>query len=105
MTIAPTLRAREMKMPETRRDVFGDCKKADADTRSGPHSWIQWKGTNVCMDVYCSCGQMSHVDAEFAYHIRCPHCGRLWAMCANVRMVEVKAEDIEGSCEPIEAQP
>jgi hypothetical protein len=31
-----------------------------------PHGWIQWKGTNVCMDVYCACGHHSHIDAKFA---------------------------------------
>lgn len=26
-----------------------------------PNGWIQWKGTDVCMDVYCSCGYHSRV--------------------------------------------
>lgn len=21
-----------------------------------PHGWIQWKGTDVCVDIYCKCG-------------------------------------------------
>lgn len=21
-----------------------------------PHGWIQWKGTNVCLDYHCVCG-------------------------------------------------
>ena len=87
------------------RDIFGACEAADAEVRAGPHAWIQWKGTDVCMDVSCSCGKMSHVDDEFAYYVRCPHCGQVFAMCANVRMVPVEASEVEGYCSPIEAQP
>jgi hypothetical protein len=82
------------------RDVFSECEEADKDVRSGPHAWIQWKGTNVCMDVHCSCGVMGHVDDDFAYIVRCAACGRLWAMCANVRMIEVRPEDILDQCDP-----
>ena len=38
-----------------------------------PHGWIQWKGTNVCMDIHCKCGMLTHIDADFAYHVKCPH--------------------------------
>lgn len=41
------------------------------------HGWIQWKGTDVCMDVHCKCGEHSHLDAEFAYYIKCPKCGSI----------------------------
>ena len=82
------------------RNVFRECEEADRLVRAGPHAWIQWKGTDVCMDVRCSCGNHGHVDADFAYYVRCSHCGKLWAMCANVRMIEVTAEDIEGQCAP-----
>jgi phage terminase large subunit GpA-like protein len=84
------------------RDVYAECEVADKDVRSGPHAWIQWKGTDVCMDVRCSCGEASHVDADFAYYVKCPHCGKIWAMCANVRMIEVSATDIAGECSPRE---
>lgn len=29
----------------------------------GPTGFIQWKGTDVCMDVYCKCGYHSHIDS------------------------------------------
>jgi hypothetical protein len=80
--------------------VYKKTEAADADARSGPHTYIQWKGTDVCMDVHCSCGKRSHVDAEFAYHIRCPHCRQLWAMCSHVRMVAIDdAELVNGASE------
>lgn len=84
-------------MPE-RRNVFEVCEAADLEVRSGPHAWIQWKGTGVCMDVWCSCGVMTHVDAEFAYYVECGACGKYWAMCANVRMIEVSKEETSSVC-------
>lgn len=59
----------------------------------GPHGRIQWKGTNVCMDVYCECGKHTHVDAEFCYRIRCGECGKLYDVAAYVRLVPIPPED------------
>lgn len=45
-----------------------------------PSAYIQWKGTEVCMDFHCLCGAFCHLDAEFAYVVQCPHCKRMWEM-------------------------
>lgn len=39
----------------------------------GSHGWIQWKGTNVCMDIYCECGYHGHIGDEFVYFVKCPN--------------------------------
>lgn len=44
------------------------------------HAFIQWKGTDVCMDFTCECGVNGHFDGFFAYVVECPGCGRLWEM-------------------------
>jgi hypothetical protein len=85
-------------------NLFSRLDAADAEVLSGPHAWIQWKGTNVCADIHCSCGAHGHIDAQFAYYVRCGACGKLWALSGNVRMVEVTAEEIKGACEPIDAE-
>lgn len=87
----------------SRRDMFRVCEQADAEVTKGPHGWIQWKGTRVCLDVHCSCGKMSHVDAEFAYTIRCGYCGKLWAVCANVRLIEMAEAELAGRCAPVDS--
>lgn len=46
--------------------------------RKPPFAWIQWKGTNVCMDIHCACGELLHLDAEFAYYIQCGECGQVY---------------------------
>ena len=78
------------------RDIFKACEEADAEITRGPHGWIQWKGTSACMDVHCSCGESTHVDATFAYRIRCGACGRLWAPCSNVRLIEIEQAEMDG---------
>jgi hypothetical protein len=55
-----------------------------------PHGWIQWKGTEVCMDVHCSCGELSHVDGEFAYNVMCPRCGRVYMVNGHVELIELQ---------------
>lgn len=51
-----------------------------------PFGWIQWKGTAVCMDVHCLCGEFTHIDAEFCYHIKCKCCGRVYEVDGHVRL-------------------
>lgn len=60
-----------------------------------PHGWVQWKGTGVCMDLHCVCGEMSHLDADFAYYVQCPACDRVYMSNGHVEMVELTAEEIE----------
>lgn len=49
-----------------------------------PSAFIQWKGTNVCMDFYCECGAHCHFDGYFAYVVKCPHCETEWEMPSHV---------------------
>ena len=57
-----------------------------------PHGWVQWKGTDVCMDVYCECGHHSHIDAEFAYYVKCPECGAVYACSGEIEFIKLEEE-------------
>lgn len=59
-----------------------------------PHGRIQWKGTDVCMDIVCVCGADAHVDAIFFYHYQCLACGRKFAVGTRVALIELNAEQI-----------
>lgn len=48
------------------------------------NAFIQWKGTDVCMDFRCECGEGGHFDGFFAYVVKCPGCGVLWEMPMNL---------------------
>ncbi len=57
-----------------------------------PHGWIQWKGTNVCMDIHCKCGYHGHIDVDFAYHVKCHKCGTVYMCSGFVEFIELKEE-------------
>lgn len=58
--------------------------------RGKPNAFIQWKGTNVCMDIYCKCGTHSHVDGHFAYVVQCPECKTQFATSCHVELIELE---------------
>jgi hypothetical protein len=60
-----------------------------------PHIWIQWKGTNVCCDIHCTCGAHLHYDGDFMYFIKCPHCEQHWEIGTHVRMYPISKEQGE----------
>lgn len=51
---------------------------------------IQWKGTDVCMDLHCKCGCDSHIDGDFVYYIECPECGQIYKTHSEVKLTEVE---------------
>jgi hypothetical protein len=57
-----------------------------------PHGMVQWKGTNVCMDVYCKCGQHTHFDGYFANNLKCPHCGTVYYCSPNIEFIEMEEQ-------------
>lgn len=52
-----------------------------------PHGWIQFKGTDICMDVHCVCGYFGHVDDDFVYYVKCPACHRVYMVNGYVELV------------------
>ena len=57
-----------------------------------PHAWIQWKGTDVCMDVDCSCGAKFHIDAAFAYYVKCMGCNTVYEVGGHVKLYPMEYE-------------
>lgn len=53
-----------------------------------PSVYVQWKGTDVCLDFHCICGADEHVDGDFVYGIRCTACGRVYTMPDTLVLVE-----------------
>jgi hypothetical protein len=51
------------------------------------HGWIQWKGTDACIDLHCKCGHMGHHDGMFFYHYECPECGAKYSVGQNVKLI------------------
>lgn len=60
-------------------------------------TFIQWKGTDVCMDLRCSCGAHNHVHGEFAYFIACGKCGQVYEMGTSITATPLdKMPDLAG---------
>ncbi len=58
------------------------------------HGWVQWKGTNVCMDMHCKCGHHDHFDGDFFYYYKCRKCGACYAVGQNVKLIELNEAQI-----------
>jgi hypothetical protein len=69
--------------------------RANQQYRGLPHGWIQWKGTNVCMDVHCRCGAHMHIDDDFVYFIECPHCGAVYAVGNHVELILLHGKEVD----------
>jgi hypothetical protein len=69
------------------------------ETYKHPYGSIQWKGTNVCMDIRCVCGQNSHVDGEFCYFVKCCYCGTIWEVGKKVILTKIDYEPDSGCLE------
>jgi uncharacterized protein (DUF983 family) len=57
-------------------------------------TFIQWKGTDLCMDFWCpECGHHTHFDGFFAYHVQCSNCEARFEMPTDLPVKKVeKAE-------------
>lgn len=53
---------------------------ANESSPNVPYAFVQWKGTDVCMDFHCDCGADCHFDGYFASEVKCPHCNAIWEM-------------------------
>lgn len=71
------------------------------DVPEPPLTFIQWKGTDVCLDFTCECGWGGHFDGYFAYVIKCAGCGRLWEMpCYLAPRLSQRDPEYGGVVEP-----
>lgn len=59
----------------------------------GPHGWIQWKGTDACVDLHCVCGSHGHFDGFQMYRVQCKDCGRKYVVGQVVKLIEVTPEN------------
>ncbi len=82
------MRRRDVAAMKARDHVEAWDKQEKFEGQSS--GWIQWKGTNVCLDIHCSCGKSSHVDGEFAYSVECPHCHTIYFCNGHIQLIEIE---------------
>ena len=64
-------------------------REVDPTPEDGTHTFIQWQGTNVCMDFSCKCGQSMHFDTDSLFFVQCCGCHTKYIMSSYVRAIEV----------------
>lgn len=79
-------------------DNIYSVMQSDMYSSSHAHGWIQWKGTDVCMDIHCTCGELCHIDDDFVYYIQCPHCNRVYINSGYNELIEVKDTKVHELC-------
>jgi len=75
--------------------LYNQIHNRDFNTQGISSEWIQWKGTEVCMDIHCICGANDHIDQDFFYSYQCPVCKRKFAVGANIKLIELTEEEKE----------
>jgi hypothetical protein len=53
------------------------------------HGYISWKSTDVCMEIYCKCGEHLHMDGTFFSSFTCLHCQRVYWTGSFIKLIEV----------------
>lgn len=72
---------------------FHDAVYPKDHPQEGPRGWIQWKGTDVCMDVTCECGHQGHFDGDFFYFFECPACHKKYAVGQTVKLIPLTTDE------------
>ena len=76
------------------KDKYDEIYSQDFNVNNIPHGWIQWKGTDVCIDLYCECGCHSHIDGDFFYYFQCPECKQIYAVGQNIKLIKMTEKQI-----------
>ncbi|MGD0766137.1 MAG: hypothetical protein ABR978_07505 [Dehalococcoidia bacterium] len=63
--------------------------------RRRPITFIQWKGTDICIDLHCPCGMSGHYDGYFAYALKCPDCGRVYVLAEKIDLRKATRKERE----------
>ncbi len=70
-------------MSESDEDIFPSLQSTPPPE---PYGSIHWNATTVSMDVHCECGQTTHIEADFCYHLKCAKCGRVYECDPCIRL-------------------
>jgi len=53
----------------------------------GSHGWIQWKASDVFIDIWCTCGHQGSADGKFQYEWKCPECKTKYLLNGHIELV------------------
>ncbi len=53
-----------------------------------PSGYIQYKGSDICIDLECKCGWDDHFDGAFLFGFTCPKCGISYLLQDIIEFIE-----------------
>ena len=62
------------------------------DQDSKLSGYIQYKGTDICIDLCCECGWNDHYDGYFCYGFTCPKCGQSYTLPDELNFTKVEVD-------------
>lgn len=84
----------------TWRELCERMTEREAKPEDGkPAAWLQWKGTDACMDVFCVCGALGHLDGSYSYRIVCSACGRTYWANGHIELIPLTDEEVKAGGE------
>lgn len=81
---------------------FPGWERQTKPSPGAPYCWVQWKGTDACMDFHCACGFFGHIDGDFLYYLRCPECKVVYMVNGHVELVPLTADEAQTVESPVE---
>lgn len=67
--------------------TFYDQVYSQDNPKGDSFAWVQWKGTDVCIDLYCKCGVHEHYDGKCLHYYECWSCGAKYAIGLNIKLI------------------
>ena len=52
-----------------------------------PYGRIQFKETDLCIDICCECGETYHLDGDFIYYVQCGACQRVYELDPFIALI------------------
>jgi len=80
------MRALRKKIEEQIKTPFGITPEI-------PYVYVQHKGTDLCGDFHCVCGESFHIDDDFVYGVQCPYCERKLEVGCYLGMREIGSDE------------
>ncbi len=88
---------KDWKLDERWSGFPGHERQSKPEHGTEAYGSLQWKGTDACIDVYCSCGEQYHLDADFIYYAQCPYCEKVFLANPHIELVPLTAKVLRES--------
>lgn len=57
------------------------------------HGSMQWKGSDIYLDLHCDCGHTSNIKGDAVFFVKCPACNTIFELNGFIQLI--KRPDID----------